>query len=365
MYFLERKKDDKEHRLVYICAPLRGEVEKNIEYARQKAREVFLTGDMPVCPHLMFPPIADPGDPEEDQAAREMGLQLVSLCQQVNVYGSERTAGMQAEIECAEALNIPVLNVGDMPVNDARYIQHMKALTEIATKLGAVAYPPDRHTNQEGKSAVLFFTQEDDAHNQTVAKQPDKYTRRDAAAVEERSGAKIPDKCIYRDSFWSFEYSDVNGSFDLNFANRGTLDLRGPDWKERLEGHISLALLRKRQSQYTSLSGGWFALQEADEKYNSFNRSIIAAMKRAYGCVYLGHINYDSEQTHQLQAGNGTIYEEYTGQVVYNGTYAFAVPQKDSYLEKLIYKYNLGDGTSVSEIIDRINNIDGEYLLWR
>lgn len=132
-----------------------------------------------------------------------------------------------------------------------------------------------------------------------------------------------------------------------------------------LEGHISLALLRKRQSQYTSLSGGWFALQEADEKYNSFNRSIIAAMKRAYGCVYLGHINYDSEQTHQLQAGNGTIYEEYTGQVVYNGTYAFAVPQKDSYLEKLIYKYNLGDGTSVSEIIDRINNIDGEYLLWR
>lgn len=95
-------------KLVYICAPLRGDVERNIEYARQKAREVFLAGDAPICPHLMLPPIADPGDLEEDQAAREIGLKLVAICQQVNVYGDVQTAGMQAEISCAESLNIPV-----------------------------------------------------------------------------------------------------------------------------------------------------------------------------------------------------------------------------------------------------------------
>ena len=61
-------------KLVYICAPLRGDVEKNIEFARQKAQEVFQTGNIPVCPHLMFPPIADPENPVQDQAAREMGL---------------------------------------------------------------------------------------------------------------------------------------------------------------------------------------------------------------------------------------------------------------------------------------------------
>ncbi len=63
-------------KLVYICAPLRGDVEKNIEFARQKAQEVFQAGDIPVCPHLMFPPVADPKNPQQDQAAQEMGLRL-------------------------------------------------------------------------------------------------------------------------------------------------------------------------------------------------------------------------------------------------------------------------------------------------
>ncbi len=99
----ERRQDGP--RLVYICAPLRGEVEKNIAFARDKAREVFAAG----CPHLMFPPIADPENPAQDQAAREMGLRLVESCQQVNVYGPVWTEGMWAEINHAERLGIPVL----------------------------------------------------------------------------------------------------------------------------------------------------------------------------------------------------------------------------------------------------------------
>ena len=46
-------------------------MEKNTELMRQKAQEVFQAGAIPVCPHLMFPPI---GDPEQDQAVRDMGL---------------------------------------------------------------------------------------------------------------------------------------------------------------------------------------------------------------------------------------------------------------------------------------------------
>lgn len=99
-------------KLVYICAPLRGNVEENIEFARQKAREIFLAGEIPICPHLMFPPIADPGNPSEDQAAREMDLQLVALCRQVNVYGI-CTAGMRAEIDLAQKLGIPVKFMGE------------------------------------------------------------------------------------------------------------------------------------------------------------------------------------------------------------------------------------------------------------
>ena len=95
-------------KLVYICAPLRGDVEKNIEFARQKAQEVFQAGDIPVCPHLMFPPIADPENPQQDQAAREMGLRLVESCQEVHVYGPEWTEGMWAEIRHAMDLGIQV-----------------------------------------------------------------------------------------------------------------------------------------------------------------------------------------------------------------------------------------------------------------
>ena len=104
----QRERTQDGPRLVYICAPLRGDVEKNIEFARQKAKEVFQSGDIPVCPHLMFPPIADPENPEQDQAAREMGLRLVESCQQVNVYGTAVSEGMWAEINHAVLLGIPV-----------------------------------------------------------------------------------------------------------------------------------------------------------------------------------------------------------------------------------------------------------------
>ena len=104
----ERVQDQDGPKLVYICAPLRGDVEKNIEFARQKAQEVFQAGDIPVCPHLMFPPIADPENPQQDQTAREMGLRLVESCQEVHVYGPEWTEGMWAEIRHAMDLGIQV-----------------------------------------------------------------------------------------------------------------------------------------------------------------------------------------------------------------------------------------------------------------
>lgn len=96
-------------RMVFICAPLRGDVEKNIEFARQKAREVFAGGDIPICPHLLFPPIADPNHPGQDAKAREMALRLLESCQQLNVYGPIWTEGMWAEIHRAGDLGIPMV----------------------------------------------------------------------------------------------------------------------------------------------------------------------------------------------------------------------------------------------------------------
>ena len=52
--------------------------------------------------------IADPKDPAQDQAAREMGLRLVESCQQVNVYGTVLSERMWAEVNHAILLGIPV-----------------------------------------------------------------------------------------------------------------------------------------------------------------------------------------------------------------------------------------------------------------
>lgn len=98
-------------KLVYICAraPLLEDAEQNITFAKETAREVFLSGDIPVCPHLMFPPFVDLRDSVQNQAARVMGLRLMETCQQVNVYGPVLTPEMQAETQRAHDLGIPVI----------------------------------------------------------------------------------------------------------------------------------------------------------------------------------------------------------------------------------------------------------------
>lgn len=96
-------------KLVYICAPLQGNVKKNIEFARQKALEVFADGDVPVCPHILFSYAANPNHPEQDAKTKEMSLRLLEACQQVNVYGSVWTDEMWDEIHHASKLGIPMM----------------------------------------------------------------------------------------------------------------------------------------------------------------------------------------------------------------------------------------------------------------
>ena len=63
--------------------------------------------NIPICPHLLFLPVADPADPAQDEKAREMGLRLLESCQQMNVYGPVWTDGMWQEIYKAGELGIP------------------------------------------------------------------------------------------------------------------------------------------------------------------------------------------------------------------------------------------------------------------
>lgn len=250
--------------------------------------------------------------------------------------------------------------------DDIRYTAQTEALNEIAAKLGVVAYRPDYHGNRGDKNTVMFYTQEDEEHNRLVDRQPVHYSRGEAADLMKHDGSEIPDRYIYRDSLWDFENSDANGLFSMSYANHGKLNLWCVDWKEQVEGHIRMALAKKRQYRYVRESGGWLALREADNTSNNLNREIIVALKQIHGRLYLGHINiYGDDRRVRVCAGKKSVYEEYTGQEIYNFHCDFAVPGADETLAELIRTWNReAEPRVIDQIMARVDELGGEHFVW-
>ena len=97
---------------IYICAPLGGDVQKNIEKAKQYERYVLFCGAAPVVPHF-YALILDDENPKE----RELGIRAAQAClwsaDELWVFGNKVTEGMEAEIRYSKMLNIPVKYVSN------------------------------------------------------------------------------------------------------------------------------------------------------------------------------------------------------------------------------------------------------------
>lgn len=255
--------------------------------------------------------------------------------------------------------------MGNVTAEDTRYTQQQKALDEIATKLGVVAYRPDYHGWTGDKNTVLFYLKEDERHNRKVDRQPVRYSRSEARDLK----MDVNWDCVYRDHFWSFENSDSNGMLDMRFANSGKIDLRGIRWKTVLEGHIRYALARKLQLKYVRESGGFLALREADGVYNDLNREQLLALKMMHGRLWLGSINFYDDKRKNITAGEESVYEELTDQMVYDFGCDFAVPVPDKGLEELIRAWN-GDERLPKKLVDveamtgRVEQLGGINLIW-
>ena len=250
-------------------------------------------------------------------------------------------------------------------VEDVQYAQQQKTLDEIAEKLGAVAYRPSYHGAERDKNTVLFYLKEDEEHNREVDRQPVHYSRSEARDLK----MDVNGDCVYRDHFWSFENSDSNGMLDMRFANFGKIDLRGIRWKTVLEGHIRYALARKLQFEYVRNTGGYWALREADDTYNNLNREQLLALKMMHGRLWLGSINFYDDKRKKITAGEESVYEELTDQMVYNFGCDFAIPAPDKGLEELIRAWN-GDERLPKKLVDveamtgRVEQLGGINLIW-
>ena len=93
---------------VYICSPLKGNIEKNIQKAERYCRFAFDSGFVPVCPHIYFPRFLDDTDKDERAAGLRYALESMWQCRQVFVFGERISDCMRQEIELARQLKIPI-----------------------------------------------------------------------------------------------------------------------------------------------------------------------------------------------------------------------------------------------------------------
>ena len=96
---------------VFICSPLRGDIERNIMRALDHCREAAELGVLPIAPHAYFTRFLDDSVPQERALGMKLGQELLGMCDEVWAYNLERmSAGMAEEIALARELGIPVLD---------------------------------------------------------------------------------------------------------------------------------------------------------------------------------------------------------------------------------------------------------------
>ena len=95
-------------RKVYVCSPFKGDINKNVGNARKYCRFVYLKGSIPIAVHLLFPQFMDDNNPNERKRAIDMGVELLSICNELWVFGTTLSEGMKMELKAALNLKIRV-----------------------------------------------------------------------------------------------------------------------------------------------------------------------------------------------------------------------------------------------------------------
>ena len=84
-----------------MCSPFAGDIKTNIKKARIYSRFAVIKGCLPITPHLLFPQFLRDSDADERKIGMHMGLVLLSMCQELWVFGETISPGMAREIKKA------------------------------------------------------------------------------------------------------------------------------------------------------------------------------------------------------------------------------------------------------------------------
>jgi len=95
-------------KVVFICSPYAGDIEGNVMRSKRYARFALTEGAVPIIPHLMYPQFLQDDDKEDRKLGIEMGLILLTRCDELWVFGSKVSQGMAIEIKKAKQRNITI-----------------------------------------------------------------------------------------------------------------------------------------------------------------------------------------------------------------------------------------------------------------
>ena len=100
---------------VYICAPLGGDVEGNLERVKRYTRYALMCGTAPVVPHF-YALCLDDNDQTEREIGLAAGLGMLWFCDELWVFGQNITEGMKQELQFCKHLNIKTRYVSEKEI---------------------------------------------------------------------------------------------------------------------------------------------------------------------------------------------------------------------------------------------------------
>ena len=104
-----------EEKLCYVCSPYRGDVARNVKYAKELTGRAVRRGLVPITPHLYITQALDDNDPAERALGMEAGLHLLEPCKYIMIGGHYGLSeGMRHKIERAHRLGKTFLYELDM-----------------------------------------------------------------------------------------------------------------------------------------------------------------------------------------------------------------------------------------------------------
>ena len=99
---------------IYVCSSYGG-LEENYDKAKKYAKYVLSKGHIPILSHTMLHGVLDDKYPPHREKGLEVGKLLMTLCDEIWVFGAEVTPGMAGEIMEAARLQIPVKEIKKLP----------------------------------------------------------------------------------------------------------------------------------------------------------------------------------------------------------------------------------------------------------